>query len=105
MHNELVIVLLLHTNCTAQGVYPLNTSALNIPEGSYFKDINNELNTYTGKWKTVVGNKITVINISKRNKVPIKFLGKNYYQDMVDVRYEMKDINGKVLESTLETPF
>ncbi|MRM86672.1 DUF6705 family protein [Riemerella anatipestifer] len=104
MHNELVIVLLLHTNCTAQGVYPLNTSALNIPEGSYFKDINNELNTYTGKWKTVVGNKITVINISKRNKVPIKFLGKNYYQDMVDVRYEMKDINGKVLESTLETP-
>ncbi|WP_018674790.1 DUF6705 family protein [Riemerella columbina] len=100
----LIIALLLHTNCTAQNIYPLNTSALNKPQGSYFKDINNELNPYIGKWKTAIGNKLIMIKIFKRYKAPIEFLSKNYYQDMIVIQYEIKDKNGNLLETTLNNP-
>ncbi|MBT0553194.1 DUF6705 family protein [Riemerella anatipestifer] len=97
----LVIVLLLHTNCTAQNVYPLNTSVIDIPKGSYMKDLNNELNPYVGRWKTVYNGKEITLTATKEYRIP--FL-EYYYQDMIIVRYEIKDINGKILESTLETP-
>ncbi|MBT0551726.1 DUF6705 family protein [Riemerella anatipestifer] len=95
----IVLLLLLHTNCTAQNVYPMRTSALDTPRGSYMKDLNNELNPYVGRWKTVYKGKEITLIATKEYKVP--FLD-YYYRDIIVVRYEIKDTtNGNILESTL----
>ncbi|MRM86673.1 hypothetical protein LEQ04_03775 [Riemerella anatipestifer] len=58
----LVIVLLLHTNCIAQNVYPLNTSVLDLPQGAYLKDLNDELDSYVGKWKAQINETTVILN-------------------------------------------
>ena len=38
-------------SCKAQQIYPYNTNPLDVPNGAYIKDLNNELNKYIGVWK------------------------------------------------------
>ncbi|MDY3344764.1 hypothetical protein PG326_07065 [Riemerella anatipestifer] len=81
----------------------MRTRSVNVPKGSYMKDLNNELNSYVGRWKTVYNGKEITLITTKEYKVP--FLD-YYYRDIIVVRYEIKDTtNGNILESTLNKIF
>ncbi len=48
-------------NCKAQQTYPLDTDYEDVPALSYIKDLNNELNQFTGIYKAnYQGNEITL---------------------------------------------
>ncbi|WP_419495369.1 DUF6705 family protein [Chryseobacterium bernardetii] len=105
MRNGLIILgIFVMFSCKAQEVHPLNTSALDAPVGSYFKDLNDELSYYTGTWNATFQNKTITLQILKQIKVPIKRFQKSFYRDLLFVRYEVKK-NGVVSESTLNKDF
>ncbi|UCA58100.1 hypothetical protein KB553_13675 [Chryseobacterium rhizoplanae] len=107
MRNGLTILAIFTVvfSCKAQQqILPLNTSAYKIAANAYFKDLNNELNYYTGTWKAVFQDKIIILQISEQIKVPIKRFQKSFYRDLLFVRYEVKK-NGVVSESTLNKDF
>ncbi|MCY1661416.1 DUF6705 family protein [Chryseobacterium sp. SL1] len=90
--------------CKAQQILPLNTSASFASEYSYFKDLNNELNQYTGLWKATIQDKTIILNISVQIKEPIVRFNKNFFRDQLFIRYEIKE-NGIIVESTLNKNF
>ncbi|MCY1661415.1 DUF6705 family protein [Chryseobacterium sp. SL1] len=92
-------------SCKAQQVLPLNGSVVNSPINSYFKDINNELDFYVGNWKANFQNKTMILKITKALHRPFEMLDKNYFQDQLIIRYEIKDINESVLQTTLNRSF
>ncbi|QIY92483.1 DUF6705 family protein [Chryseobacterium gallinarum] len=97
--------ILLIFSCKAQQqTFPLKTYAESVPVGSYFKDLNNELDFYTGTWTAIFQDKSITLKIVKQLKEPVKFFNKNYYRDQLFVRYEVKK-NGVILESTLDKSF
>ncbi|MRM93529.1 hypothetical protein D1Z98_00610 [Riemerella anatipestifer] len=98
----LVIVLLLHTNCTAQNVYPLNTSVLDLPQGAYLKDLNDELDSYVGKWKAQINETTVILNINKQYKTLNKIDNKTFYRDQIIITYTILSNNGNVLENVLD---
>ena len=83
----------------------MNQSAVDMPTDSYFKDINNELDAYVGSWKTDFNGKIITLIITKEIKKPFVLLGKNYFIDQLIVRYEVKDNNGTILQSSKNKNF
>ena len=91
-------------SCKAQ-IYPLNTYAGDIPENSYFKDLNNEFDQYVGTWTAAYKGKTIKLVITKETDVPIKYHRKNYFKDRLFVRYEIKNKLGNILESTLNKDF
>ncbi|SFN15841.1 hypothetical protein SAMN05421594_1441 [Chryseobacterium oleae] len=100
-----ILTLLFIFSCKAQQqIFPLSTSAYGSPENSYFKDLNNELNAYTGTWAATFQDKTIILQITKQIKEPIERFGKNYYRDQLFVRYEVKK-GGVILESTLNKNF
>ncbi|MRM95256.1 hypothetical protein D1Z98_09885 [Riemerella anatipestifer] len=103
----LVIVLLLHTNCTAQNVYPLNTSTstLKLPLDSYIKDLGNEFAPYVGTWKAIHNGNTITLDIKKQVRVSTKYFDKSFFRDLLFISYEVRDINGRLLESTLGKGF
>ncbi|WP_185205946.1 DUF6705 family protein [Chryseobacterium sp. C3] len=106
MKNILAILfILLLTTCKSQQVLPLNGSVVNSPINSYFKDINNELDFYVGNWKANFQNKTMILKITKALHRPFEMLDKNYFQDQLIIRYEIKDINESVLQTTLNRSF
>ncbi|WP_336733001.1 DUF6705 family protein [Chryseobacterium sp. VD8] len=92
-------------SCKAQQVLSLNGSVVNSPINSYFKDINNELDFYVGNWKANFQNKTMILKITKALHRPFEMLDKNYFQDQLIIRYEIKDINESVLQTTLNRSF
>ena len=88
-------------SCKAQqNSLPLNTLMDDIPQGAYVKDLNNELNPYIGVYKAnYKGNEITLFI----NKVEHKFekrTNKDYFMDVLDVKYIVKNSSGLVLQNT-----
>ncbi|UWX60624.1 hypothetical protein N0B40_19830 [Chryseobacterium oranimense] len=71
---KIVILFILVTSliaCKAQQTYPLNIDFEEIPQGSYLKDLNDELTPYIGEYKAnFEGNEIRLF-ISKET---MKFL-------------------------------
>ena len=105
MKQIIYIITLFIFSCKAQQqILPLNTSAYKIASNAYFKDLNNELNYYTGTWKAVFQDKSIILQISEQVKAPIELFDKNFYRDQLFIRYEISK-NGVVLESTLNKDF
>ena len=102
---NLVVCILGLTQCHAQQILPLNTSTFNIPAGTYFKDLNNEFGYYLGSWKGNYQDKIITLSIVKVNNKPFEMWDRSYYHDQIIVRYEIKNINGNILQSTLNSSF
>nr|WP_315028031.1 DUF6705 family protein [uncultured Chryseobacterium sp.] len=92
-------------SCNAQQVLPLNTSDYNSPANTYFKDLDNELNKYVGVWKSNFQNKIITLNIVKEIKRPYSEWGRNFFSDILLVRYEIRDSNGNILQTTLNNAY
>ncbi|MGN7758362.1 DUF6705 family protein [Chryseobacterium sp. 22532] len=85
-------------SCKAQQTYPLNTDFEEIPQGSYLKDLNNELTSYTGEYKAnFQGNEILLFISNETMKF---FKSLNIYQDVLSVRYIVKNSAGNILQNT-----
>lgn len=78
-------------SCKAQqNSLPLNTLMDDIPQGAYVKDLNNELNPYIGVYKAnYQGNEITLY-ITKEEDRPTKRMNKNFFRDVLSIRYIVK---------------
>ncbi|GAB0156891.1 hypothetical protein CHRYSEOSP005_21580 [Chryseobacterium sp. Alg-005] len=86
-------------SCKAQTL-PLNTSFLDIPNGAYVKDTNNELNPYVGIYKTNFnGNEVTLFITKQEHKLE-ESSQKNYYMDALVIKYIVKNSSGIILQDT-----
>jgi len=95
MKNILLISLFIFAfSCKAQQVYPLRTY-IDIPENSYLKDTNNELQNYEGTWKGTWNNKTIFFTFKKINNKYNSTL--KYYKDILIGKFIVKDINGAIL--------
>ncbi|WP_428067992.1 DUF6705 family protein [Chryseobacterium gambrini] len=97
----LLSVILLSFSCRAQQIYPLATSFSTIPDNAYLKDINNELLPFVGIWKANFNNKEITIKIDKIDHHYMKLGTHMYYQDMLFIRYSIKNSQGTIIKSTM----
>lgn len=100
-----ILLFLVMASCKAQQVLPLSSSAFNAPNNSYFKDLNNELDFYVGTWEANFQGKTILLKVTKELKVPFEIWDKNNFKDRLLVRYEVKNNNGTILESSLNNDF
>ena len=92
MKNIITILLLLITFSCKSQIYPLRTYT-DVPDNSYLKDTNNELNDYIGTWKATWNNKTIFIYISKEiNKYKLYT-----YMDYLIIKFKVTDATGTVL--------
>ncbi len=86
-------------SCKAQE-YPLNTDFRNVPDYSYLKDINNELDSYMGNYyATFNGNQITLF-ITKEDDTLVNYGNQKFYRDALVVKYIVKNSVGTILQDT-----
>ncbi|HCA07880.1 DUF6705 family protein [Chryseobacterium sp.] len=88
-------------SCKAQQTYPLSVSDYDAISNSYFKDLNEELTPYIGVWESNFHNKTIKLVVNKEIKRPYTEWGKSFFSDILIIRYEIKDSNGSVLQTTL----
>ncbi|CEJ69198.1 hypothetical protein BN1195_01495 [Chryseobacterium oranimense G311] len=94
MKNILLIILTITAiSCKAQ-TYPLRTFT-DLPENSYLKDTNNELQYYEGTWKGTWNNKIIYVNFKK--VINVYRSSFKQYRDFLIARFKVTDINGNIL--------
>lgn len=95
-----ILLLTIIVNCKAQQTYPLDTDYEDVPALSYIKDLNNELNQFTGIYKAnYQGNEITLY-ITKVEHMLKKRLTKSYYMDALTVKYTVKNSSAVILQDT-----
>ncbi|MEG1590018.1 DUF6705 family protein [Chryseobacterium sp.] len=97
------VILMNFIHCKAQ-VYPLNTWTDNVPQGAYVKDLNNELNQFTGVYKASYQGNETTLYITKAEHIIKEAINKSYYIDALIVRYIVKNSSGIVLQDTQNNP-
>ncbi|MDR2234951.1 MAG: hypothetical protein LBE92_02400 [Chryseobacterium sp.] len=86
--------------CKAQQIYSLNTNYETIPNYSYLKDIDNELQAFTGTYKSnYQGNEITLFITKVDHELEVR-AKKSYYTDILVVKYIIKNPSGTVLQDT-----
>lgn len=74
-------------SCKAQQVLPLNAGWYKSPNGSYFKDLNNELDQFVGTWKANYDDKTISLYIIKKIRKPYYDMEKSFSKDQLNVRY------------------
>ena len=90
------IGLFINLNCNAQQqIYPLKTDYTEIPSNSYLKDLNNELDAYTGNWKASFEGKTIDLFITKETHKHFK-TKYEYYKDALSVRYIVSQPSGSL---------
>lgn len=99
----LLITLILFTTFKAQQIYPLNTVFDEVPQNSYLKDTNNELDPYIGIYKSNFENKEITLYISKEAKK--YFTSLNVFQDALIIKYTIKNSSGIILQDTYNMTF
>ena len=92
-------------SCKAQLTVPLNTGWYTSPTGTYFKDFNNELDQFAGTWKANYGDKTITLVITKELQQQFEDINKIFYRDLLRVRYQVSNIGGLVIHSTLNNNF
>lgn len=100
--NVLYLVALLNSCLFLKGqqVLPLNNPLKDIPMNSYVKDLHHELDSYTGVYKANFQGKEITLYVTKIENKPEKSAKKNYYLDVLDVKYIVKDSSGNTLQDT-----
>lgn len=89
-------------SCKAQQ-YPLNTDYDEVPDYSYLKDLNNELDPYIGTYKTNYNGKEVILYITKVNDKLEKRPQKVFYRDVLTIKYIVKNSSGTILQDTQNT--
>lgn len=98
-----LIAVIISFFCKAQQVYPLNTDFDNVPQNSYLKDLNNELEPFLGTYKATYQSKEITLFITKETMKYFKSL--NVYKDALAMRYIVKNSNGAILQNTQNMTF
>jgi hypothetical protein len=93
------VILMNFIHCRAQ-TYPLNTRMKDINQGGYVKDLNNELNQFTGTYKASYQGNETTLYITKVEHIWKERVKVSYYMDALIVRYTVKNSSGVVLQDT-----
>ncbi|WP_100075616.1 hypothetical protein [Chryseobacterium camelliae] len=91
--------------CKAQQVYPLNTDFTTIPNYSYLKDINNELDQLVGNYKADFEGRQISLFITKQPKKFIHLGNRKFYQDILSIRYQITNSSGAILQDTQNMNF
>lgn len=91
--------------CRAQQVLPLNSVWDDSPNGSYFKDLSNELNQFVGTWHASFDGKTIKLFISKELQKPFAIFDKSFYKDELVVRYQILNSSGVTIHSTQNLNF
>lgn len=91
-------------SCQAQE-YPLNTDHRNIPNYSYLKDLNNELDPYIGTYKTSFNSEEITIFITKESHKLIELTKNKFYRDVLLVRFIVKNSSDAILQDTKNMNF
>jgi hypothetical protein len=86
-------------SCRAQTL-PFSTSFLDIPNGAYVKDTNNELAPYVGTYKANFNGFETTLYITKETNKLEKRSTKQFYRDALIIKYTVKNSTGITLQST-----
>ena len=86
-------------SCKAQQV-SLNTNMKDIPINGYVKDFDNEFNPYVGTYKANYKGKEITLFITKEIDRPTKLMNKNFYNDVLSIRYIIKNSSGMILQNT-----
>lgn len=82
-------------SCKAQQIYSLRPTEIDLPENSYQKDTNNELQDYVGTWKGTWDNKTIFIMLKKiTNKYDGNF---KYYRDYLIGKFKVLDSSGLII--------
>ncbi|AJW62892.1 hypothetical protein VO54_01415 [Elizabethkingia miricola] len=95
-----IVSFLLSFSFNAQ-VLPLNTYYTDITGNSYLKDLDNILPRYVGVWQANYNGTNIYLTIDNVTKHPVRFGDVNFYNDILFVRYIVKDQNGVILQSTM----
>lgn len=100
-NNRVLIIIMFFIIISCRGQqYPLNTNYEEVPNNAYLKDLNNELNPYTGIYKAnFEGNEI-ILYIAKETYKFFDLYSKKYYQDVLSIKYIVKNPSGIVLQDT-----
>jgi len=86
-------------SCKAQQL-PLNTWVENTPNNAYLKDLGNELAPYVGIYKAnYKGNEI-ILFITKEEDKLIKYPDKQFYKDVLVIKYIVKNSSGLTIQDT-----
>lgn len=64
------VIILLSLSCKAQNIVPLFDGPIDVPTGSYFKDVDNDFQPFIGEWKWEDGNSAWTIQFLKIEMVP-----------------------------------
>lgn len=92
-------------SCRSQQIVPLNTGWYTSSTGTYFKDINNELDQFVGTWTANYANNNTItLIITKELQKQFQDIDKVFYRDMLRVRYQVI-AGGLIVHSTLNNNF
>ena len=81
-------------SCQAQE-YPLKTDYTQVPNNSYLKDLNNELQNFIGTWTGYYSNQKITLYISKENHKFFEGSITKYYQDVLSVKFIIT--NGNII--------
>lgn len=96
---KLLIILAISLSCRAQ-TYPLKTDYTEVPNNSYLKDINNELNTFVGIYKSTFQGKEITIYLNKNINLFFERGNNKYFKDALSLKYIVKDSYGNILQNT-----
>lgn len=92
-------MLTLFSASAQETVYPLNST--NTSNGSYIKDIDNQLDYFIGTWTVTWDNKTTVFTFQKKIKERTDFVnGKHCFEDLLIGKFKTTDNNGNIIEET-----
>lgn len=102
MKNKIILYLLIifSIGCKAQ-TYPLDTDYKTIPNYSHLKDFSNSYSPYIGEWKANFSNNEITLKIEKVNDRFHDFSTKKFYQDVLFIKYTIKNQQGNIIESTM----
>ena len=89
----LLLFIIIFSSCKAQNA-PLYQMDSDLPEGTHFKDLNNNLSDFVGTWKWESNDSIVTIDFQKWEDV--FFEDTNQYEDMLVGSYKLT-VNGTVI--------
>lgn len=101
----LLFSILLAMSCRAQDIYPLKTLYSEVPNYSYLKDTNNELQAFVGTYEASFEGKKITLYITKHIK---KLLDRGtyfYYNDLLIANYMIRDTQNNILKDSRTIEF
>ncbi|MCT2409052.1 hypothetical protein NZD88_16005 [Chryseobacterium antibioticum] len=92
-------------SCKAQQEYPLKTDYTEIPNNSYLKNFNNELNVFVGNYTANFQDKKITLFITKQNYQFFDRGKYKYYKDVLSIKFIIKNSSGTILQDTQNITF